>query len=259
MATFNTRELSAKLSSLSLFRAGGDGEEVTGAAVKVSIECAPAELVKQLIGANALPGYEDSSNPLRHNILESFWDDEGRLKFWNVGPIAFDTEFEDHRAKLGPHTYDGCKVSKFAAKLRDERRVDLTFSINVRPTDAQLTDLSHRFAVGSVTVQVSEPEGHQEQADLEQGLAGQDPLDGVDTTKLKAGEAVQRVEASSSEELLTWVRDSDNRASVRKAVEARLKSLAKLQEEAEEGLAEAVNGEGEEPGGEEPDPSANLE
>lgn len=185
-------------------------------AVKLTLKGAPAEIMRLLVSAEPLPVDNGEANPRAvHDILKSFWNDIGALKFFGFGAIPFAAVFESHQVILGDHTFSPVKVAKFEATLRDELKTDLSFSVIISPSDSQLAWLAHRL--------------EDEVACRIEPLTG-DMLDQlretpVDTKGMTAKEAVHYVKGLLTLKQVDDVMARDKRPSVERACQMRLDEL----------------------------------
>jgi hypothetical protein len=80
------------------------------------------------------------------NIVNALFNDAGNPRFYGLGSVSFSYDVRDTEATLAGNHFVGVKAKNFTVtELHDGGTVDMTFSLQIHPTEAQVGHLAERI------------------------------------------------------------------------------------------------------------------
>lgn len=73
-----------------------------------------------------------------HDPVSAFWDDDGHPKWYTLSELAIEAKLIGHKVTLGGRDYLGATIKGLSFLIRDERKVDLTFTVQINPAAADV-------------------------------------------------------------------------------------------------------------------------
>ena len=139
MSKFKLEKQKAKIVNVNLRKEAAGEDEGNTLATDIKLECEdmPASSLKALCPV-------DSGAQI--TFPDALFTDTGTPRFYGLSGISLSAQFENASVSIGGNRLDGAKLKGFEiTKLSDGSKVNLVFTVQCHPTEAQVGALAEKI------------------------------------------------------------------------------------------------------------------